>query len=160
MLQNFTAKKVALLIIGIALAVGSFLGVFLGLAVGGRDHWATATAGGTLEFKRDYVCFGSGRGGPRSTLLSVGPFNGRVLQAEIFLSGFSFWYTGSADNELHNLAVDSWVERVGVAGPDKPNPERYVEAKILIDLRDGNPGSSDDNHQACVGYTIIALTQP
>ena len=37
MLQNFTAKKVALVAVGLALAVGSFLGVFLGLAVGGRD---------------------------------------------------------------------------------------------------------------------------
>lgn len=160
-------KTTILWVLGMILVAGSLSGAYLVLAVGGRDQWTSGrfTNGQQLEFKRDFACFGSERGGPRHWFYNVGPFNGSVQRAEVFLSGFSFWYSGRADNELHNLAVDSLVEKLrarnepGPPGRQVEDP-RYIIVKILIDLRDEDPSDSDDAHQACVGYTVIALTQP
>ncbi|MCB0192695.1 MAG: hypothetical protein KDJ65_12185 [Anaerolineae bacterium] len=129
-----------------------------------QNHWVVRD-GDQLEILRDHVCFPEGRG-ELNTSKTV-TFSRDVVSAEVFLSGFNIWYTRSGpEHEVAQLRVDSWVRAIGV-GPgcppgtrciNQPDP-RNVGLDFKVVLRDEDTGSSNDNNEACIGFTVLARTK-
>lgn len=135
-----------------------------------QPKWSTlplGAAGEKLEFVRDFVCFHEGRSGERITYKVV-EFSQEVKFAEVFLSGFNMWYTREEhDHEVMQLRVDAWVDNIGT--PVNPefltkeeieNKKKQVSVKLMYMMTDEDTTDDDDYNDACIGFTVVALTKP
>lgn len=112
------------------------------------------------------MCFNEGRAGERVNYKSV-EFSQEVVSAEVFLSGFNMWYTREGhDHEVMQLRVDAWVDHIGVLNPEFMTEEEIKKAKrsatikLMYAMTDEDTSDSDDFNDACIGFTVIALTKP
>jgi hypothetical protein len=129
-----------------------------------QNKWSTIPLGASgekLEFLRDYACFGEDRAGERTTFKVI-EFSQEVVFAEIFLSGFNMWYTREGhDHEVMQLRVDAWIEQIGhKAGSEDFMSDRNVKIKLMYVMTDEDTSDSDDFNEACIGFTVVALTKP
>jgi hypothetical protein len=123
-------------------------------------------SGEKLEFLRDYACFNEGRAGERTVYKTV-EFSQEVVSAEVFLSGFNMWYTREGhDHEVMQLRVDAFIDSIGCGNPEFKTPEqikqlnRSVVVKLMYVMTDEDTSDSDDFNDACIGFTVAALTKP
>jgi hypothetical protein len=133
-----------------------------------QPKWSTLPLGASgekLEFIRDYDCFNEGRAGERVVYKEV-EFSQKVEFAEVFLSGFNMWYTKGGDCEVMQIRVDAWVEAIGAQAPDyfsveaRKKAERTVKVKLMYALTDEDTTGPEDFNDACIGFTVVALTKP
>lgn len=125
-----------------------------------------SASGEKLEFIRDFKCFNEGRAGERIEYQTV-EFSQEVVFAEVFISGFNMWYTREGhDHEVMQLRVDAWVDQIGVSNPEFMTEEeikkgeRSVSIKLMYVMTDEDTSDSDDFNDACIGFTVVALTKP
>lgn len=135
-----------------------------------KPNWSTMPLGANgqkLEFNRDYVCFSEDRAGERVTYKEV-MFSQKPVTAEVILSGFNMWYTRGGDCEVTQIRVDAWIDCIGTEGwnpefktkEEIEKKERTVSIKFMYTLKDEDPTGPEDFNDACIGFTVIALTQP
>lgn len=133
-----------------------------------QPHWSSVPldpAGHKLEFIRTYKCFTEGRAGERVVYKDI-EFSQKVEFAEVILSGFNMWYTRGGDCEVQQIRIDAWIESIGAQAPDyfteeaRLRAERTVKVKLMYTLIDEDPTGPEDFNDACIGFTVIALTRP
>lgn len=107
---------------------------------------------------RDTVRFGEGRAGNREKLAYIN-FKHRVLDAEVFLSGFNMFYTREGhDHEVMVDKVDSHVTKKGVRDPDGGYHPETVEVKLEYNMADEDTSDSDDYNDCFIAFTVLAHT--
>ena len=123
--------------------------------------WATQaipTTGERLEVLRDYVHFGEGKAGERTTYKIV-RFAHPVQHAEAFISGFNMFYTREDhDHEVMKERVDVFIDKIGVKQVDVVD-QRAVQVKVMYQMEDEDTSDSDDYNDAYVGFTVLAVTK-
>ncbi len=138
----------------------------IGTGERGVAHWEIPLANNEkLEFFRDWGHIGDDRAGERSIYKAVS-FSQKVVNAEVFISGFNIRQTRGGDTQVSQIRVDAWIESMGSQAHDYFNPgerqeaERRVTVKLLFTLVDEDPTGHEDFNEANIGFTVIAHTVP
>lgn len=130
---------------------------------------STFTDGSSIDYITGYHCFKEGKGDQVEYVSVVVP-DKRVLDFQVVLTGFNWWYPGNIDHHVHSARIDVWpwyenneygaggpitVYAGGIAGTHWQNSELYL--KFEESLTDSD---NSDTHQCCAGVLIIAHTRP
>lgn len=155
MLRGKRCKRAGLWLgvaVGILLTLNLVFWV-LGQQTGGLRSFATAAFGDSgqrLEFRRNFYCWPSSDAEERVHRITIGFGNRKVLHAEAFLSGFNVWDRFASLTTVNRVRADASI--VEIAGN-----------KVVLELTYAFSSSSEKprfSTEACIGWTVLAITVP
>ena len=109
--------------------------------------------GSSIDFIRGYHCFAEGKLN-QVEYAQVFIENKRVLDFQVYLTGFSWNYPGNIDHHLHSQQIDVWPWYEQAGGPVmETNAGSYCFLKFMQSVTDTD---NNDPHDCCISVLIVA----